>query len=109
MASQPIPVSQANTMIQEYDNYMTSLNVNGQTESVSFESEELLKWMSDVEEYSDEFRIFFGVYPTGSSNAGRLTTIIWPYKNGNPATQPSEGKDGDDTLIKPYNIGELHP
>lgn len=110
MPSQPIPVAQAEAMIQAYTSYLTSLDVNGQTESVSFESAELLKWIATVQANTDEFRIFFGVYPAGHARQGRLTTIIWPYKNGSPATHLNlEGKDGDDTFIPPYNVGELHP
>lgn len=111
MANQPIPVEQANEMIQFYMGYMKGLGVdmNKQTQSVSFTAPELLKWMADVQPYSDEFRICEAVYGPTHENAGRITTIIWPYKNGQPAALPAEGKDGNGGPIRPYNEGTTNP
>ena len=114
MANRPIPVAQANEMMGLYVNYMKSLGVNmtQQTHTISFTAPELLKWMSEVEPYADEFRICEGVYGPGHEKAGRLTTIIWPYKNGSPAYKASEeeGKDGGGgTPINPYNEGNGRP
>jgi hypothetical protein len=113
MANQPIPVSQANDMIKQYLDYLQKLGVdpNSQTQSVSFTSNELLKWQSDVMPFADELRICFGVYPPAAENAGRITSILWPYKNGKPATRPkAEGKDGgEEGEIDPYNSGQLNP
>lgn len=113
MTNGPIPVKQANAMVSEYIAYMTKLGVdmNNQTQSVGFTSPELVKWMSDTLPLADEFRIFFGVYPPGHEQAGRLTSIIWPYKNGNPSVEPLvSGSLGDDgTPVKPYNDGSGAP
>lgn len=113
MANQPIPVKQANDMIAQYIEYMQKLGVDmtKQTQSISFTSKELLNWLSGAMPYADELRICEGVYPDGE-NAGRITVILWPYKNGKPATKPVEqGKGGgdDDEEIEPYNDGVLKP
>lgn len=112
MANQPIPVSEANDMIQAYLEYMTRLGVDmsKQTHSVSFTAPELSKWMETVKSYTDEYRMCLGVYP-GGENAGRMTVIVWPYKNGKPATKPdTEGKSGGGGgFAPPYNQGQLNP
>lgn len=114
MANQPIPVSLANDMIQNYQDYIAKLGITGQTESVAFNSTALLNWMNSVKAHTDEFRIFLGVYPVGATNEGRLTTIIWPYKEGEPATGTVTGDKDDsnkssDNLIDPFNEGGLSP
>jgi hypothetical protein len=112
MANQPIPITEANDMIQQYLTYMTSLKVDmgKQTHSVSFTSADLLKWVDEVKIYTDEFRICLGVYPAGGISPGRITAIVWPYKNGKPATKPDAGKSGGgSTGIKPYNQGGGNP
>ena len=113
MAKRPIPVSEANRMIELYLDYMRNLGVdmNKQTVSVSFTSPDLLQWMNSVQAYTDEFRICEGLYPPEHSYAGRITTIIWPYKNGAPATKPTEeGKSGGSgNPIPPFNEGRPNP
>jgi hypothetical protein len=113
MPNQPIPVNTANAMISTYVNYMKGLgvNMNAQTLNVSFTTPELMAWMDDVRAFTDEFRICVGVYPDGESKAGRITAIIWPYKDGRPATRPDEqGKSGGgSSFIKPFNDGGLQP
>lgn len=125
MANQPIPVAQANVLIQNYNDYMTALNVSGQTESVGFDAAALLAWIDSVKDYADEFRIFFGVYDS-SQKKGRLTSMIWPYKEGEPATRPEalrtdgEGGEGGEEggtgelgggaiTLEPFNEGHLRP
>lgn len=113
MANRPIPVSTANAMIDSYLTYMADHGVDMkiQTHNVGFTSSQLLEWMLRVKDStgSDEFRICLGVYPQGHQYAGKLTTIVWPYKDGKPAKKPIQGKDGDDTFEDPYNEGELRP
>ena len=95
MANQPIPVSVANQLIQNYDDYLVSRNEKGQTESISFDAAALMNWMESVRDHTDEFRIFLGVYDNVESKAGRITAIIWPYKDGEPAVKPEEaGRSG---------------
>ncbi len=103
MANQPIPVSTATAMIEEYISYMSDLgaDMEQQTHSVSFGSTALLQWMETVQQHTDEFRICMGVYPSGDY-AGRITTIIWPYKGGLPAT----AEEGE---IEPFNEGSMNP
>ena len=99
-------------MISGYIAYMTKLGVDmqKQTQSVSFTSPEMLRWMNEVFKYTDEFRICLGVYPDTHPQAGWITTIIWPYKEGKPATEPeTPGKDGGTVPIKPYNEGQHNP
>jgi hypothetical protein len=111
MAGKPIPVSTANDMIRTYLDYMTKLGVDmsKQTHSVAFTSAELLDWLNQVSPYADEFRICMGAYQQEPND--RITTIIWPYKNGQPARKPlSQGKDGEgDELVDPFNDGSLEP
>ena len=104
MANQPIPVSTANAMIETYLNYMSHLGVDmeRQTHSVAFSSGDLKDWMDSVVVHADEFRICLGVYPSGP-NAGRISTIIWPYYNGQPATDEQQNE------IEPFNDGNGHP
>jgi len=110
MSNRTIPVAEAEAMIQAYTDYMSSLGVNDQTQSVSFSTAPLLKWMTDVSPFADEFRIFLGVYPPGSASAGRITTIIWPYSGGQPAAKSGgEDRDGGSDLLKPFNEGGLQP
>jgi hypothetical protein len=110
MANKPISVAMANAMIQQNISYMSGLGVNmaNQTESVSFDGRTLQQWLTGVMPYADELRICLGVYPPGNPNAGRITTILWPYKNGQPATMPSVGA-GAAALIEPFNEGQQHP
>lgn len=110
MSNQPISVANANSMIQENLAYMTGLGVNmsKQTESVSFDGTILQQWLATVMPFADELRIFLGVYPPGVPNAGRITTILWPYKSGQPATKSSAG-DGATVMIEPFNEGQHHP
>ena len=110
MENRPIPVSVANAMIQEYIKYeqQHSIDPAKQTQSVSFTGPELMKWLSETMPYADELRVCFGTYPAGDPNAGRVTVILWPYKNGEPASEPIEGKD-DGGKIPPYNQGGLQP
>ena len=106
MANQPIPVAKATAMMQQYVSYMGShgINMNSQTQSVSFDASELQQWMNNVMPYTDEFRIFLGVYPAGDPEAGRITVIVWPYKNGQPATNGAARGE-----IEPFNEGQLYP
>ncbi len=110
MANKPIPVTEAEVMKQQYLDYMTKLGVDmkQQTHSVSFNSKILQAWMQQVDTVTDEFRIFLGVYPPASPNAGRISTIIWPYKNGQPATRGGTAL-GDDGWEDPFNDGEGRP
>ncbi|MEO8404141.1 MAG: hypothetical protein ABI480_06085 [Chitinophagaceae bacterium] len=112
MANQ-IPVSQANEMIQQYLNYMTSLGVdmNNQTRAITFPTGEVLKFMNENMQYTDEYRICLGVYPSGDSRAGKMSVIVWPYKNGQPAMKPDDpGKGtGGGKTIAPFNDGGLIP
>ena len=103
--AQPISITTANEMIQAYINYMSNLGVDMQfqTHSVSFGSVELLEWMRNTEQFTDEFRICIGVYPEGSANEGRITTIIWPYRSGSPAM------DDEQNEIEPFNEGQRNP
>lgn len=114
MANQPISVSKANDMIQQYLTYMTGhgINMNNQTQTVIFTTPELLQWLNNTKGYTDEFRVCIGVYPNGDSRAGRMSAIIWPYKNGQPAVGPDtagKGGTGGGTLLEPYNDGGLLP
>jgi len=113
MTNRPIPVEQANAMISEYISYMEKLGVDmaKQTQSVSFTSKEFYTWLTSVMQYMDELRVCIGVYPDGTSS-GRITTILWPYKDGKPARKPKvEGKGGgdDDEDVEPYNDGHTTP
>jgi hypothetical protein len=111
MPNQTIPVKDANAMVEQYLIYMTNHGIDPlkQTHNVGFTTPNLIEWLNRVKDLTDEFRICLGVYPAGHLNAGRLTTIIWPYKDGKPARKPIQGKDGDDTFEDPYNEGELRP
>lgn len=118
MSNQPIPIQTANLMIADYFNYMTEhgVDMNRQTQSVSFNSSILLEWMTSVSDYADEFRIFMGLYPDSDPRAGRTTVIVWPYKDGQPATMPGtsgkdggEGDGGEGHGIDPFNEGTLNP
>jgi hypothetical protein len=112
MANRPIPISEANDMIQQYLTYMTDhkIDMKKQTQSVSFVSQDLLSWMDGIKKYTDEFRICLGVYPAGNANAGRITVIVWPYWEGKPAKQPDAGKSGGgNDGIKPFNQGQGNP
>lgn len=84
---------------------MTGLgvNMNSQTQSVNFPATALVKWFNNLGAAADEYRIFMGCYPPGTPNAGRTTVIVWPYKNGQPAT------DATGALIQPYNDGAGFP
>lgn len=79
--------------------YMSGLGVDmeNQTHSVSFGSEDLKNWMSTVEPFVDEYRICL------SFDSDRLSVIIWPYNSGSPAV------DGEEKGIEPFNEGNLNP
>lgn len=115
MKNGPISVELANRMISEHITYMKTrgIDMSKQTQSVSFTSKELMNWLRDVMPAADELRVFLGAYGKEDSNAGRVTVILWPYKNGQPTTQPvvSEGKDAPPPPppTPPYNQGGLNP
>lgn len=116
MKNHPIPVKEADIMIEEYQKHLRQLGVDPekQTQSVSFTASELMNWLNKTMPAADELRICFGVYPPGHPNAGRITTILWPYKDGKPTCQSTqiEGKDGPPPPpppTDPYNAGGLNP
>ena len=110
----PIPVSTANIMIEDYIRSTEPgiEDLSKKTWSVSFTGKELMDWLIEKMPFADELKICFGKYPKDDPNAGRVTVILWPYKDGKPATQPlSEGKDDPPPPppIPPYNQGSLEP
>ena len=108
----PIPVSEANLMIEEYERSTDpTAELAKKTFSVSFTSKELMDWLTPIMSLADELRICFGKYPKEDPNAGRVTVILWPYKDGQPLTEGyAEGKDGTPpTPTDPYNQGSLKP
>ena len=114
MAGKPIPVAAATEMTRLYADYVKTLPVPPvkKTEYVAFTVTEIMEWLKEVTPFADEIRIFMGEYPQGSGSAGRVTTIVWPYKDGSPATRPlSQGKDGGggDEEIDPYDDGTTGP
>lgn len=123
MANRPIPVKVANEMIAEYQAFMKIAGFQNETQYISFASPELLKWLDAVRESMDELRICLGVYPPDHEKAGRLTSILWPYKDGKPAKRSlpantrkkkddegNEDGDGDDDGDGgPYPTGEIEP
>ncbi|HET6996364.1 MAG TPA: hypothetical protein VFI06_15325 [Chitinophagaceae bacterium] len=114
MAGKKIAISTANAMISNYVDYLRTLRVDAKkkTEYVSFTLQEIQAWLNEVTPSTDELRIYLGVYSADSptpGTPGRVTTIIWPYKNGKPAQKPIEGKDGDDGGHPPYNDGQGMP
>jgi len=113
MANQPIPVDKAYDMVKNYIAYMTGLGVDmqKQTQSVSFDAAIFKHWLDTVMPYTDELRVCMGVYPAGDPQEGRTTVILWPYKNGKPATMPAVGDgDGDgNQTIDPFNEGHGNP
>jgi hypothetical protein len=100
MAGRPISVGEADDMIREYNTYMSNLGVEmeQQTQNVSFTGSILLEWLVNVIPHSDEIKIFMGAYPEG-----RTTVLLWPYKNAQPA------KDAESNEIEPFNDGALSP
>lgn len=109
MANQPIPVEKATLMMQQYVAYMTGLGVDmsQQTQTVSFNANDLKHWIDDVLPFTDEFKICMCVYPPTDADAGRSTVAIWPYKDGSPARTDS-GR-GVPAEIEPFNMGTLEP
>jgi hypothetical protein len=108
MAGKAISVADANLMIAEYASFMHGLGVSmaTQTQDVAFTGSALSTWLGNVMPYADELRIFMGVYPLGNPRAGRTTVIIWPYKNGVPAT---DGGFRGGNAIEPFNDGMGNP
>lgn len=114
MPNQTIPISKANAMIQQYVTYMTThgVDMNFQTQTVVFDTTLLMEYLDRTKGYTDEFRICIGVYPNDESKAGRITAIVWPYKNGQPASRSTdaEGKGGGGKPpLDPFNDGGLLP
>lgn len=108
----PIPVATADLMIKEYEGITASdLELAKKTLTVSFTGKELMGWLNEKMAVADELKIFFGKYPKDDPQAGRVTVILWPYKNGSPLTEGYiEGKDGPPPPPSdPYNQGSLTP
>ncbi|MBU0695359.1 MAG: hypothetical protein KKE39_02375 [Bacteroidetes bacterium] len=117
---QKITPQYAESCKAEYQTYMVKHGVNAktsQTNCVSFGAKALQEYFTsnNIFENSDEIRFYFGIYPADSptgypgAKPGRLTTIIWPYKNGKPANIPPIGGLGDGEPIDPFNLGTLQP
>jgi hypothetical protein len=102
MAGRPIPVSEANKMIEGYLNYLQDpVDMNRQTHHVTFSAPELMTWLNQIMPRADELRVCFGRYPEGHPQGGKLTVILWPYKDGKPTrTNPED---------PPYNEGTGQP
>jgi hypothetical protein len=116
MPNRPISPDLATAMIADYLAYMTAhgIDMKEQTHCVEFASDALLAWMGSVSSYCDQFRICPGRYPKGHEYEGRLTVIIWPYKDGKPAVKPKDPGNGgtgddDDEPVDPFNEGTLNP
>lgn len=107
----PIPAGTADVMIKDYFDYMTKhgVDMKKQTQSVSFTGSTVMEWLVEVMPRADELRVFMGFYPEGHAQAGRTTVILWPYKDGNPATSPIEGKGGGGNRLDPFNDGAGNP
>ena len=105
MAGQAISVDLADQMVTKYFDYMSNLGVDmeEQTQSVSFSIGTLMNWLNSVSANSDEIRVFMAAYRDEDPDAGRTTVILWPYKNGAPAVT------GSSTPIDPFNEGGGHP
>lgn len=99
MPGQTITVALAEEYSKEYVAYMEGLGVNmeEQTQSVSFTGETFQNWVDDVMPFSDEIRIFMGRYANG-----RTSVVLWAYSGGQPAM------DGP-TVLEPYNDGSGNP
>jgi hypothetical protein len=96
MAGQTIPVSKADDMIKAYYDFMTNLGVNmeEQTQSISFTANILMDWLKETLEKADELRVFMGLYPPEHAHAGRTTVILWPYLKGQRLTNVEPFNDG---------------
>jgi hypothetical protein len=109
----PISTKTANDMIKGYFDYMTKqgVDMNKQTQSVSFTGSTVMEWLAGVMPRADELRVFMGFYPEGHVQAGRTTVILWPYKDGKPASKPmGAGKGGDEgDGTDPFNEGTGQP
>lgn len=112
-----ISIKVANECIKNYESTMKEFGVDtpakGFSKSVGFNKRELLDWMQKLGKGTSEIKIYFGVYPSLSSNtvqlmkqdpAGRFTTILWPF---NEAGEPAKDEEGNDEL--PVNLGDLMP
>jgi hypothetical protein len=108
MANQPISVETANSMISAYQKYMVDhgVNMEEQTKCVCFDMAALNDWLAEVTPYSDEIRMFNGLYDSGTQ-VNRTTVIFWPYKDGQPA-KIQQAISGDN-FIEPFNDGRLDP
>ncbi len=111
MANQPIPVDKATVMMQNYLAYMTGLGVDmaHQTQTVSFNAQDLRQWIDSVMQFTDEFRLCFGVYAPTDAGAGKMTVAIWPYKDGQPATSGAGKGTSVPAEIEPFNEGQSNP
>jgi len=114
MAGKRILITTANEMTRLYASHVGNLPVppGKKTQYVSFTFPDLMEYLNEVAPFTDELRIFLGVHPDNASEPGRVTTIIWPYKDGEPAARPmAEGKDGGGggQGLPPYDEGNNNP
>lgn len=100
MPGKPISKTAADAMIKDYIGYMTGLGVdmNKQTQYVSFTPATLLGWLNQKLPDADELRVFMGLYPPGHPQAGKTTVIFWPYKEGQPVSEGIGAKSADGPL-----------
>jgi hypothetical protein len=99
-------------MIKEYEDSTESVTeLAKKTLTVSFTGAELMGWLTEKMAQADELKIFFGKYPKENPQGGKVTVILWPYKDGHPLTEGYiEGKDGTPPPpTPPYNNGTLTP
>jgi len=114
MAGRPISITQAHEMTRLYVDHVRNLPVHPvkKTQYVSFTLSDLMNYLRQAEKNADEIRIYLGVHSESSQNPGRLTTILWPYKDGEPAAGAYvEGKDGGGggEGFPPYDEGSGNP
>lgn len=95
----------------------------GLTLSVNFGGSSFIDWLKDLQDCMspvgspppeptvDELRIVFARYTDefmnydafNDENVGRLTVLLWPYKNHQPA------HDATNKAILPFDLGGLYP
>ncbi|MEO6134676.1 MAG: hypothetical protein ABIP35_05955 [Ginsengibacter sp.] len=106
-----IDIKVANACVAKYKATMKKLGVStpeeGLTTSVTFNSQELMKWLETVGPQMTELKVVFGVCTKELSpkKVGRFTVFLWPQNS----SKKSLNKGGGDDPMLPVNLGDLLP
>jgi hypothetical protein len=99
-----IPVPEALVKVLKFGRFKSDHDLENQTMCIGFNAINLLKWLENHLDQMDELKIFLSL-----DEAEKITVVLWPYKEKQPAVVSPNTEDDDEVALDPYNIGNRQP